>query len=139
MTTFTSEGGLRSIKAKAERSLPRNTEELRARITLMGTAWIMLSLSQGNSTVLADLTPKTWEDYLKFLLGRKVLMLGYNGPASGAHVATPPSWSLLLSYEHELRRSALEEVREEGIPFGAARVIKVPARQRTPQETACTV
>ena len=117
--TFTPGGDLRSVKAKSERPLPKNSEELRSRVVLMGTAWIMVSLAQGHSHVLADVTPQLWQDYLKYLLGEKVAQLGFRDSNSGNMIGTPPSWRLLLSYELEIRRKALEDV-AEGMPFGLA-------------------
>ena len=117
--TFTAGGDMRSVKAKSERPLPRNSEELRSRVVLMGTAWIMVSLSQGGTNAASDVTPQLWQDYLKYLLGEKVAQLGFKDPATGNHMGTAPSWRLLLSYELSIRRKALEDV-TDGMTYGAA-------------------
>ena len=67
-----SSGTFRAIKTTAKTALPANSEELRSRITLLGTAWIFTSFQQAANHILKDIEPSIFITYLDYLLGKHV-------------------------------------------------------------------
>ena len=100
-------GSLKAIRTAPTAPLPRDPEELRSRLMLLGTAYQMVAYQQTSCAVLQNLTPHLWLEYLDYLLGDFVLRL-YAKDEFGSTVGGPP-WSLILSYEHEIRRAAIRE------------------------------
>ena len=115
-----SSGSLKSIKTETTIPLPANTEELRSRIHLLGTAWMFASFAQAGNHVVKDLTPGIFSAYLDYLLGEHAWGLTAKGPDGGA--VTGPSWALLLSYEQEIRSKAYSLVCTEGCTLADALV-----------------
>ena len=113
-----SSGSFRAIKTSARAALPNNSEELRARITLMGTAWIFTSFQQTANHLLKDLDPSIFISYLDYLLGKHVW--GLRCKAANGETFGGPSWHLLLSYEHELRVEAYSLMCNEHYTLKAA-------------------
>ena len=57
-TIWTSSHELRAVRVGSKVSLPRDTEEFRKRITLLGTAWLFVSYQQTHKRYLSGLTPR---------------------------------------------------------------------------------
>ena len=110
-------GNMKAVKATPTVPQPRDPEELRARVALLGRAWAMVGLLQPNSKILQDTSPQTWTAYLDYLLGPHVYKLNARDEY-GSVVAAPP-WSLILSYEHEIRRKMVK-LMGEGVPLATA-------------------
>jgi len=110
-------GSLKAIRTSPTSPLPRDPEELRARITLLGTAWQLAAFQQTGCAVVQGLVPQLFTEYFDYLLGEFVLKL-YGKDECGNTVGGPP-WSLILSYEHEIRREAMRQV-EKGTPLPLA-------------------
>ena len=85
---ITAKGELTTLKTTMKRPMPKDTEQLRSRITLLGTAWIMVKLNQGNAPLLVDVEPGLFRDYLTHLLGKQVALIGYKAPGEGGGVPT---------------------------------------------------
>jgi hypothetical protein len=116
-TSWANNGELKITKMSAKVSLPTDTEGLRKRLALLGTAWLFVASHQANRGYLRGLTPALFQEYTSYLLGDYALgMVARN--SSGAAVSSP-SWSLLLSYEHAIRVKAMQLVRK-GSTFSAA-------------------
>jgi hypothetical protein len=113
-------GALKSMKTQTTVPLPRDTEELRARISLMGTAWVFTSFQQTGNKVLENIDPFVFSSYVDYLLGVHVWGLVAKG-ADGSTFAGP-GWPLLLSYEQEIRAYAYSLVCNEGVPLKDALV-----------------
>ena len=111
-------GALKSMKTQSTVPLPKDTEELRARIALMGTAWVFTSFQQTDNKILANLDPFVFSAYVEYLLGEHVWGLAAK-TADGAIFASP-NWELLLSYEHEIRSHAYSMVCNEGMALESA-------------------
>ena len=105
-------GALKSMKTQSSVPLPKDTEELRARIALLGTAWVFTSFQQTDNKILANLTPFVFNSYVEYLLGEHVWGLAAR-TADGTAFAGP-RWTLLLSYEHEIRSHAYSLVCNDG-------------------------
>ena len=66
-------GALRvSRPAVAVARVPTNTEEIRSRFELMGTAYEMLQLAVPNDPMINSVTREPFSDYVSYLLGRDV-------------------------------------------------------------------
>ena len=91
-------------------SLPRDPEEFRRRITVLGTAWLFVSYQQTHKYYLKGLTPQTFTEYLSYMLGDYVMGLSAKD-ATGNAMAYPP-WSLVISYGHAIRSKAISLVKK---------------------------
>jgi len=112
-----SAGNLKAIKSSNTIPLPHSAEELRARITLLGRAWAFVGFQQTNCDYLKGVTPQLWQEYLDYLLGEHVWGLKAKDE-NGLESCAPP-WSLLLSYEHAVRKKAMRLV-VDGMALGQA-------------------
>ena len=63
---------------------------------------IFAGYQQVHKGYLKGLNPQVFVEYVEYLLGEHVWKLASRG-AGGAFVSSP-SWSLLLSYEHAIRK-----------------------------------
>ena len=64
---------------------------------------------------MVDDAPTTFGHYADYLLGEKVWKLTAKD-THGAEVSGP-NWSMLLTYEYEIRAHAANLMSEEGTPF----------------------
>ena len=67
--------------------LPQNSEELRIRLGILGSAWVMCGMSQTRNPLLADFSPDLFAEYADYLLGEHVW-------ASPPMRRTAPWWAL---------------------------------------------
>lgn len=111
-------GNLKAVRAPTSVPLPAGTEELRARLQLLGHGWMFAGLAQPTCAVLHGVTPQLWQEYLEYVLGEFVLGL-HAYDASGSRVGSPP-WSLVLSYEHEMRKHMCRLMQKRGMPLPEA-------------------
>ena len=109
-TIWTTSNELKAVKVGARVSLPRDPEEFRRRITVLGTAWMFVSFQQTHKDYLKGLTPQTFTEYLSYMLGEYVMGLSAKD-AAGNSMAYPP-WSLVISYEHAIRSKAISLVKK---------------------------
>ena len=94
---------------------PSNAEELRRRLGVMKNALELVALKHTNRNELQGDWAKVFEEYKEYLLGEYVFGLSAKD-VDGNVVATPP-WSLVLSYEHAVRKQAVKLVNTEGKPW----------------------
>eukprot|EP00435_Cladocopium_sp_Y103_P030315 s433_g7.t1 len=90
---------------------PANAEELRRRLTIMRNSMVIVSLRHTNRTELQGDYERTIEEYKNYLLGDYVYGLVAKDE-EGNTIASPP-WSLVLSYEHAVRKHAAKLVNSE--------------------------
>ena len=105
-------GTIKAVKSSPSAPLPRDPEKLRTRVTLMGRAWAFVALMQPNAAPLQGITPQDWQTYLDYLLGPYVHRL--HARDEYGNVSSSPPWSLLLSYEQEIRRKMVRLMVENG-------------------------
>ena len=110
-------GAIKAVRSYPKVPMPRDPEELRQRVTLLGTAWAFVALSQPNAEIIQGVTPQAWQEYLEYLLGPHCYGLCARN-AYGETMAAPP-WTLLMSYELEIRRK-MAELMTEGTPMSKA-------------------
>ena len=96
-----SAGNLKAMKSATSIALPRNYEELRARLALLGTSWVLASYSQTANVLVKGLRPFLFSEYADYLLGKHVW--GLTAKDAGGLPIADPTWALLLQYEHEIR------------------------------------
>ena len=111
-------GSLKAMKASVSVALPKDTEELRARLALLGTAWLMVGFQQTANPLLKGLTPFVFGEYVDHLLGPHIWGLASRG-AEG-RVVSSPSWPLLLQYEQEVRNHAYFLMEQKAMPLARA-------------------
>ena len=98
-------GQFKSSKPLVKRDMPRDMEQLRERVKLMGTAWLMLHLHMPGNATLRGLCRDDFVDHIDYLAGERVYQYGIRAEAERKPL--PPNWPLLLAYEKEIRREAL--------------------------------
>ena len=109
-TIWTNTNELKAVKVGARVSLPRDPEEFRRRITVLGSAWMFVAYQQTHKLYLKGLSPQTFTEYLSYLLGEHVMGLCAKDSA-GNSTAYPP-WALVISYEHAIRNKAISLVKK---------------------------
>ena len=118
MPIFDITGVFKSMKTKSAVALPMNSEELRHRLQIMAASWVFVASQQTQNTFLKGLVddaPTTFGHYADYLLGERVWKLTAKDN-HGAEVSGP-NWSMLLTYEYEIRAHAANLMAEEGTPF----------------------
>ena len=110
---WNSSSSLKAMKTACSVPLPRDSEELRSRITLLGTAWVMAAMHHTSNLLLKDLRPHIFTEYCDYLLGKHVWGLAAVG--SDGHQMAHPTWTLLLQYEHEIRAQAYSLTETRGV------------------------
>ena len=110
-SSLDSGGRLRIIKEKKKAKMPVNSEELRAKVKIESARF-------RNKTWFQDLTTKTFQRYVDFLLGEKIFQLQIpKGDGSAQTMAANPSWDLMINFEHKLRKEAYRRTSRLGRPL----------------------
>lgn len=108
-------GRLRIIKEKKKAKMPTNSEELRAKIKIECNTMLMLAARFKNKPWFEGLSTTTFQRYVDYLLGEKVYQLQIpRGDGSSQTMPANPSWDLMISYEHKLRKEAYRRASREG-------------------------
>ena len=87
-------------KASSKGAMPSGPEQLRLRLTIMQNALLMIGLHHPGRAEIKDIDFQLFERYKDYLLGEFCYGLRTN-EASGSLV---PPWTLVLSYEHAIRK-----------------------------------
>ena len=66
---------LKAIKVGTKVPLPTNPEQLRRRLSVMGTCWSFVASAHSSRPYLAGLGMHVWTEYANYLLGKFVLGL----------------------------------------------------------------
>ncbi|CAL1173513.1 unnamed protein product [Cladocopium goreaui] len=115
---FDSKGSLSVKKGTTTVALPTGPEQLRRRLTVMLHCVMMLALKHTNREEIQDMSRDTMERYKDYILGDYVWGLS-STDLQGNQIQTPP-WSLVLSYEHAVRKRAYNLMVTEHLRIGAA-------------------
>ena len=102
-----SSGRLRLVKERKKAKLPATSEELRQRLRLECYTFLMLAARFRTKPWFVELLVQDYAKHVDFVLGDKVylLQMSRTDGASGTQ-AVNPSWTLLLNFEHRLRKEA---------------------------------
>lgn len=101
-------GHLRVVKTKSKGKLPENTESLRKLLKLEGITWLCMAAKFRTKPWLHGLALNDWLKYTDYVLGDKVF--GLKIQVDGQTQAVKPPWTVLLTYEHRLRKEAFKLV-----------------------------
>jgi hypothetical protein len=107
------------FRKRAKGSLPLSPEAFRTKMRVERNLWLFLSLKFTNRAWLVGISPRVFDDYVDYFLGKKVMLLEICNADGGKYSLNPP-WAIILSYELECRKSALVRVVEKGLTFAAA-------------------
>ena len=118
-TMMDSSGNIKVKKGNKDGKMPKDPEELRAKIKLMGAAWCFLRIRFGKDW-LSDMVPSVWERYAEFLLGPTVAKVRTEVESDGAKSHLHVPWTIILGYEYELRRFACEQVIQHRVTLAEA-------------------
>ena len=119
-------GALTMRKTSHQVPSPANSEQLRYRITIMGTCTMFLGLRHSNRAFLQGLNPQLFADYLEYLLGDFVWLLTAKS-ADGCTMGAP-GWNQVIAYDYQIRKKAFNDVLTTGIPLKDA----LPAAWKCP-------
>ena len=109
-------GTLSLKKGGSKTAMPSRPEQLRLRLTVLQNTLIMIQLKHPGRRELEDVSFALFEKYKEYLLGDYCYGLR-SSEDSGSLV---PPWSLVLSYEHAIRKHAYKVMATAGYSFGAA-------------------
>ena len=101
-------GHLRVVKTKAKGKLPDSTETLRRTLKLEGITWLCMAAKFRTKAWLHTITLNDWLKYIDYVLGDRVY--GLKIQLDGQVQAVKPPWTVLLTYEHRLRKEAFKLV-----------------------------
>ena len=97
-------------------AMPTGAEQLRMRLTVMANTHIMMRMKHTARNELKDITPAFFEKYKDYLLGDYV----YGLRASDDYGGMIPPWTLVLSYDHAIRKHCYKTMAQQGLPFKLA-------------------
>ena len=106
---FDTGGNIKAVRTTTVVPLPRDTEDLRLRLTVLGHAWCFAAIRHSNRSYLEGMGPTTWQRYIRYLLGPHVLKLRATDGAGGLSPAPP--WPLVLGYEQAIRAKMVKLVK----------------------------
>ena len=104
-----SAGRLRVTRERKKSKLPKDSEELRAKLKLEANAFVMLGAKFRNRAWFQGLVPNDYVKLVDWLLGEKVYLLQVpKASAEGTRPLHPP-WTILLRYEQQVRKEAYKQ------------------------------
>ena len=115
---FDSKGSLSVKKGSTTVAMPTGPEQLRRRLSVMQNCLMMLALKYVSREEIQDVTKDVFDRYKDYILGEYVWGLS-STDLNGQQIQTPP-WSLVLSYEHAVRKRAYSLMLTERLMLGAA-------------------
>ena len=121
------DGNVRVRKGARDGKAPGNSEELRARLRLVGNCWPFLKTKHANRAWLQDISEKTYSKLADHFLGKYVAGAVIQS-STGDSVRHLP-WSLVLFYEFELRKWAYEQVVVQSIGVHAAPTLAIKSTE----------
>ena len=105
-------------KGKTSSAAPKTSEELRTKYEVMANAWCMVKIKMPDLKVLKDFDRDILvNEFTKWILGKDVMRWPVKNAAG--EVAFHPPWSLVLSFELEVRKQAMKLVNETGLSLQA--------------------
>ena len=115
--TVDSSGNIKVKRGYSDGPKPKNTEDLRARVKLVGHTYIMAMLEYPHKATLQGLTPTVFQKCIDHLLGEHVW--GLRSKDENGQVVAQPSWDILLSYEYQVRKKMVKQM-NDGVNMVAA-------------------
>jgi hypothetical protein len=103
-------GVMKLRTGKSTIPLPQTPEELRLVHRRIGISWMMIAAKHSNRTWALNTTVEHYRRLSDHVLGK--LVAGLAVKAVDGSVLQTPSWTLVLSYDAEVRKKAYELIRE---------------------------
>ena len=104
-----SAGRLRATRERKKSKLPKDSEELRAKLKLEANSFVMLGAKFRNRAWFQGLVPNDYVKYVDWLLGEKVYQLQVPKASSEGMRPLSPPWTILLRYEQQVRKEAYKQ------------------------------
>lgn len=101
-------GHVRVTKTKAKGKLPEGSEDLRRLLKIEAITWLCMTAKFRHKVWLAGLELQHWLKYTDYVLGDRVF--GLKVPVDGSQQLVRPAWTIILNYEHRMRREAFKMV-----------------------------
>ena len=116
MPVWDAKGHITVKRGNTTVAMPTGPEQLRMRLTVMANTLITMRMKHTARNELKDITPAFFEKYKDYLLGDYV----YGLRASDDYGGMIPPWTLVLSYEHAIRKHCYKTMAQQGLPFKLA-------------------
>ena len=116
LPVWDAKGHITVKRANTTVAMPTGPEQLRMRLTVMANTLIMMRMKHTARNELKNITPAFFEKYKDYLLGDYV----YGLRASDDYGGMIPPWTLVLSYEHAIRKHCYKTMTQQGLPFKLA-------------------
>ena len=116
MPVWDAKGHITVKRGNTTVAMPTGPEQLRMRLVVMANTLIMMRMKHTARNELKDITPAFFEKYKDYLLGDYV----YGLRASDDYGGMIPPWTLVLSYEHAIRKHCYKTMAQQGLPFKLA-------------------
>ena len=100
-----SSGQIKIKKNGIDTGMPRNPEELRRKLKLVGHHFMFAKIRYPTKAVLSDMHPTTFVKLADFLLGDRVM--GLEAKDEHNRSVAKPQWQLILSYQFQILKKAL--------------------------------
>ena len=109
-----SSGHIRVTRTKTKGKMPTTTEEFRKIMKVETYAWLCMASRYRAKHWLHGLTAEPFQKFTEYILGDRVF--GIQIPTSSSDTTgqtkVKPDWSIVLAYEHKLRKEAMKRVLE---------------------------
>ena len=109
-----SSGHIRITWTKSKAKLPSTTEDYRRVMRVEMNAWLCMAARYRAKSWLHGLTPEPFNRFVDYILGEKVYSVQIPSLQGEGHQKVKPDWSIVLGYEHKLRKEAFKLVIKEG-------------------------
>lgn len=110
------DGAIRIKKTARSVPLPKDSEELRVRLKILGVTFQLAAYKHSSRLWLSTTSPGVWREHADYILGDDIY--GFSVVALNQRVEPP--WQVVLSYEFHVRKQACRLIMFEGMDFAAA-------------------
>jgi len=110
------DGAIRLRRAPRNIPLPTSSEELRARVKVLGVTFELAKYQHSSRLWLATSSPQVWQDHLDYVLGDRI---GAFLVKLGDQTVRAP-WSIVLSYELQVRKTSCRFIMFQGMDLAAS-------------------
>ncbi|CAK9105104.1 Uncharacterized protein SCF082_LOCUS49005 [Durusdinium trenchii] len=109
-----STGLIRVTRAKGKSKMPVNAEEYRKVMKVEMYAWLSMASRCRSKHWLHGLTAEPFTKFVEYILGERVLNIQIPTTSPEQQQRVKPDWTIVLAYEHKLRREAMKLVINQG-------------------------
>ena len=111
------EGRIKVRNVNKKVPLPRNSEEYRSRMKLMAVTFVLAAYKHPNRAWLKTAKPSAIQDHVDFILGEDIS--GFTYESEGGR-SVPVPWTLVLSYDFQVRKLACRYINHDDEDFEAS-------------------